>query len=136
MSGRRELVEGTGSRFVSTGQLPPLDMVGVLVSEAYERYRSNTEGSNAQVYPALARVPGDLFGICVAGTSGAVYSVGDGEVRRPRQGRAGDVQPAARRSGQQPAGAARGTVPIAAAGPRSVRVGAGGLRRRTQNHGS
>lgn len=29
------------------------------------------------MYPALPRVPGELFGICVAGTSGRVYSAGD-----------------------------------------------------------
>ena len=32
------------------------------------------------MYPALARVPGDLFGICVAGTSGDLYTAGDAEV--------------------------------------------------------
>jgi glutaminase len=31
----------------------------------------------SQVYPALARVPGDMFGICVVGTNGASYGVGD-----------------------------------------------------------
>jgi glutaminase len=35
-------------------------------------YKSNTEGENSQVYPALARVPATLFGICVVGTNGAV----------------------------------------------------------------
>ena len=37
----------------------------------------NTDGENSQVYPALARVKKDLFGICVAGTSGDVYAAGD-----------------------------------------------------------
>ena len=32
------------------------------------------------MYPALARVPGDLFGICVVGTSGDLYTAGDAEV--------------------------------------------------------
>jgi glutaminase len=31
------------------------------------------------VYPALERVPGDLFGIAVSGVSGATYAVGDAE---------------------------------------------------------
>ena len=31
------------------------------------------------VYPALARVPADLFGICVVGTSGRVYAAGDAD---------------------------------------------------------
>jgi glutaminase len=50
-----------------------------LVDEAYETYKSVTEGKNSEVYPALARVPSDLFGVCVVGTSGHVYAVGDAE---------------------------------------------------------
>jgi glutaminase len=48
-----------------------------LVSEAHARYKSNTDGENSQVYPALARVPSQLFGVCVVGTSGNVFAVGD-----------------------------------------------------------
>jgi glutaminase len=50
-----------------------------LVDEAYETYKSVTEGKNSEVYPALARVPSDLFGVCVVGTNGNVYAVGDAE---------------------------------------------------------
>src|SRR4029078_7813051 len=32
---------------------------------------------NSQVYPALATVPSELFGVCVVGTSGSVYAAGD-----------------------------------------------------------
>ena len=45
----------------------------------HERLKSNTDGQNSQVYPALASVPSDLFGICVVGTSGNVYAVGDSD---------------------------------------------------------
>ena len=65
---------------VSTGHLPPPERVRALVEAAYERYRSNDEGRNADQYPALARVPRELFGLCVVGTSGAVYSAGDAAV--------------------------------------------------------
>jgi glutaminase len=65
--------------YVSTGHLPSPDAVRSLVAEAYERYRSNTEGESSQVYPALARVPGHLFGVCEVGTNGAVYAVGDSD---------------------------------------------------------
>lgn len=65
--------------FVSTGHLPPDERVQRLVEEAHERYRTNAEGTNSQVYPALTRVPSDLFGVCVAGTSGNVYAAGDAE---------------------------------------------------------
>lgn len=48
-------------------------------AEAYESCRSNQEGQVSQVYPALARVPPELFGICIAGCAGDVYAVGDAE---------------------------------------------------------
>jgi glutaminase len=69
-------VEGE-SWYVSTGHLPSPAQIQRWVDEAHERYRSITDGENAQIYPALARVPSDLFGICVVGTSGNVYQAGD-----------------------------------------------------------
>ncbi|MBR1146074.1 glutaminase A [Bradyrhizobium sp. AUGA SZCCT0431] len=63
--------------YVSTGHLPEPEMVQELVSEAQRRFKSNTDGQNSQVYPALARIPSDLFGVCVVGTSGRVYAAGD-----------------------------------------------------------
>lgn len=65
---------------VSTGSLPSPETVQALVSEAYRRFRSNQEGATSQVYPALARVRPDLFGICVAGVNGSLYEAGDNEV--------------------------------------------------------
>jgi glutaminase len=52
-------------------------MVQALVSDAHARFKSDTDGQNSQVYPALARVPSDLFGVCIVGTSGKVYPAGD-----------------------------------------------------------
>jgi len=69
--------ELAGYDCVSTGNLPSPEQVTVLVSEAYERFKSSTEGRNSDVYPALTRVPSHLFGVCVVGTSGNVYAVGD-----------------------------------------------------------
>ena len=66
--------------YVSTGHLPPADLVRSLVAEAYERFRGIEAGSTSDVYPVLARVPRELFGICVAGTDGSVTAVGDHEV--------------------------------------------------------
>jgi len=63
--------------YVSTGHLPPDEMVNALVAEAHERFQSNSEGENSKVYPALERVPAGVFGVCVAGTSGKVYAAGD-----------------------------------------------------------
>src|SRR5687767_13453814 len=63
--------------YISTGHLPEPETVQKLVSEAQRRFQSNADGNNSQVYPALARVPHDLFGVCVVGTSGRVYAAGD-----------------------------------------------------------
>jgi len=70
----------TTAPYVSTGHLPPDERVQELVSEAYERFRSNAEGQNSEVYPALARARRDLFGISVVGTTGHVYEAGDADV--------------------------------------------------------
>ena len=65
--------------YVSTGHLPPQQEIEELVEEAYARFKSNKDGKNSQVYPALAKVPSELFGICVVGTSGNVYAIGDSD---------------------------------------------------------
>ena len=51
-----------------------------LVDEAHARFRDDDTGEVSQVYPALARVPRDLFGICVAGVRGGRTLAGDAEV--------------------------------------------------------
>jgi glutaminase len=59
--------------------LPPPEKVKALVAEAHRRFKSDKEGKNSQVYPALAKVPAKLFGICVVGTNGNVHAAGDSE---------------------------------------------------------
>src|SRR4051812_4127530 len=65
--------------FVSTGRLPDPQKVTAIVIEAYERFRSNADGRNSNVYPALERVSSNLFGVCVAATGGDVFAIGDTE---------------------------------------------------------
>ena len=65
--------------YVSTGHLPAKDDVRRLVEEAYQRVKDNGDGMNSQVYPALAEVRDDLFGVCVADTGGEIYSAGDAQ---------------------------------------------------------
>ena len=65
------------SSFVSTGHLPTPETITALVNEAHARFKSDTDGENSQVYPALARVPRELFGVCVVGVSGKVYVAGE-----------------------------------------------------------
>lgn len=77
MVGWNESDENPASALVSTGKLPPAQQVQCFVDEAYERFKTNQEGANSEVYPALASVPSDLFGICVTGASGVMYVAGD-----------------------------------------------------------
>lgn len=65
--------------FVSTGRLPPANQVRELVTRGYDQVKANKEGVNSQVYPALSRVDPDLFGACLVGVDGQIYSVGAAE---------------------------------------------------------
>jgi glutaminase len=65
--------------YVSTGHLPASDRVQALVAEAYECFKTNREGRNSDVYPALAAVRDTLFGVCLAGTSGSIYTAGEAD---------------------------------------------------------
>jgi glutaminase len=65
--------------YVSTGRLPPAEDVQAWMDEAHARFASNTDGHRSRVYPALAAVPPELFGICVAGVSGRQYAAGDAD---------------------------------------------------------
>ena len=69
--------DDTADQYVSTGHLPSPRQVQATVNEAHRRYARDDSGEVSQTYPALARVPGHLFGICVAGVSGGVYRAGD-----------------------------------------------------------
>ncbi len=69
----------TPKPYVSTGHLPEPDTIEALMAEAYEAFKSNADGHNSTVYPALARAPKDLFGICMVGVSGKVYEIGDSD---------------------------------------------------------
>lgn len=69
--------EEPGFEYVSTGRLPSGDEVEFLLLEAYTLYAGDPEGEVSQVYPALARVNPDLFGICIASSTQRLYAVGD-----------------------------------------------------------
>jgi len=69
----------TNPSAVSTGRLPRVERVRALVREAHRLFEANDEGENASHYPALASVPRDLFGICVASVNGELAAAGDAE---------------------------------------------------------
>jgi len=64
---------------VSTGDLPQPDEVRDVVSEAYERYRTNGDGAVADYIPALASASPEWFGISVVGARGRSFEIGDVE---------------------------------------------------------
>lgn len=66
--------------YISTGRLPDRETVQSLVDEAHARFAPVTKGDTSTVYPALARADSALFGVCVVGTSGAVFAAGDVDV--------------------------------------------------------
>jgi glutaminase len=65
--------------YVSTGELPAPELLQSLLEEAHQSYASHAAGEVSRVYPELARVPAELFGICIAETNGDVYAVGDAD---------------------------------------------------------
>jgi glutaminase len=69
--------QNVSREYVSTGHLPSPRQVQAAVDEAYRLYRAEASGTTSPTYPALARVPGHLFGICVAGVGGSMYRAGD-----------------------------------------------------------
>lgn len=66
-----------GDAFVSTGRPPTDPRVEALIAESHARIRANDEGDVSSVYPALAHMPRDLFGICIVATDGRVHAAGD-----------------------------------------------------------
>lgn len=72
MQSERQLAE-------SIDHLPPANSVQDWLTQAYDRFQAVEQGKVADYIPALAEVPPQLFGICVAGVSGALYAIGDTE---------------------------------------------------------
>src|SRR3954463_5719169 len=61
---------------VSTGELPAVDDIRDAVTEAFERYRANTDGTVADYIPVLAQASPDWFGISVVGAGGRSFETG------------------------------------------------------------
>ena len=72
--------DGTASP-ISTGELPQAEEVRVVVTEAFEWYRSNADGEVAAYIPALAQASPSWFGISVVGARGNSFEIGDVETR-------------------------------------------------------
>ncbi len=56
---------------------PNRERVEAIVREAFDKYRSDTNGKNADYIPYLAQVDSKLFGIAVVTTDNQVFELGD-----------------------------------------------------------
>jgi glutaminase len=56
---------------------PSSERVETVVREAYEKFRSDTSGKNADYIPYLAQVDSKLFGVAVVSTDNHVFEIGD-----------------------------------------------------------
>jgi glutaminase len=56
---------------------PRREMVEAVVREAYDKYKSETKGKNADYIPYLANVDSKLFGIAIVTTDNQVLTLGD-----------------------------------------------------------
>src|SRR5215472_5864316 len=56
---------------------PRREMVEQVVREAYEKFRSDTSGKNADYIPYLAQVDSKLFGVAVVTTDNQAFALGD-----------------------------------------------------------
>jgi glutaminase len=57
--------------------LPSVERISAAVAEAHERFKRLDDGKVADYIPALATVPGRLFGVCLVDTSGTAWTAGD-----------------------------------------------------------
>jgi len=56
---------------------PTREQAQAAVNEAYEKFKGNTEGKNADYIPELAKVDSKLYGIAIITTDGQVITAGD-----------------------------------------------------------
>src|SRR5689334_24182650 len=56
---------------------PRREQVEAAVREAYDKFRSDTSGKNADYIPYLAQVDSRLFGVSVVTTDNQVFNLGD-----------------------------------------------------------
>ena len=71
------ITAGLTPAFAGNSSMPSIETIEAVVAEAYELYRDDPEGKNADYIPALAEVPSDLFGLTVVTVDGTVINAGD-----------------------------------------------------------
>lgn len=60
---------------------PPVsaDQINKAVVDAHEKQKDKRDGKNASYIPMLAKVPSELFGVCVATIDGQIFTAGDAD---------------------------------------------------------
>src|SRR5580765_747143 len=56
---------------------PRIEQVKAIVQEAYDKFKGDTRGKNADYIPALAQVDSKLFGIAIVTTDNRTLTMGD-----------------------------------------------------------
>ena len=62
---------------VPAQSLPRHEVVAAVVQEAYDKFKNETRGKNADYIPYLAQVDSKLFGIAIVTTDNQVITIGD-----------------------------------------------------------
>ena len=63
------------------GILPSSSVAEELVQDACVRFKSDQQGKNSEVYPAVGKTRSRLFGICLVETPGDVHAAGEPRAR-------------------------------------------------------
>ena len=76
------LMMSAGSMFAQTAVerspvAPTREQVQAVVNQAYQKFKNDNEGKNADYIPVLAKVDSKLFGIVAVSTDGQVVTAGD-----------------------------------------------------------
>jgi glutaminase len=71
------LAVGTALGQTKSPVAPTEQAYNAIVKEAYDNFKNDTSGKNADYIPALAQVNSKLYGISIVTTDGRVYKVGD-----------------------------------------------------------
>jgi len=61
----------------SASAIPPADTLQRVVDEAYEKFKADASGKNADYIPYLASVPSELFAVVIVTVDGQVFAAGD-----------------------------------------------------------
>lgn len=62
---------------ISTGSLPEQDLIGKLLSEAYDKSKDNVDGNTADYIEILDKADTSIFGMSVVPIDGSIHNIGD-----------------------------------------------------------